>query len=335
VHVPGNNEEDIMNCKALVAFFVAGMVAAPLSALAQKYPDKPIHVILPYASGSSGDLTGRTVLDRVSKGLGQPIVFENRGGASGAIGTEYVRRAAPDGYTILYHTNSSIVNQVTKPNQIDMLTAFKPISTVVFGAMGVFIHPSIPANTLGEFLGYARANQGKLNFGSSGLGTQTHLYGVLFNKSAGLDMTHIPYQGGGPMMAGAAGGQFQLMLIDAFTAKPLADAGKLKMLAVATEQRMSQLPNMPTVNEAGLPGYIAKLWFGYFAPLGTPDSVITVLNTEINNALRDPGVRKILTDNGYEVRGGSPADFKRVLDRELDMWNQAIKAAGIAPGSLP
>lgn len=300
-------------------------LAAAIPASAQtQFPTKPIRIIVPFPAGSTGEVIGRQIADSLTKRIGQPVVIEARAGAAGAIGTQAVANAAPDGHTILFHSSSIVLNQVTMPDQVDVVKGLAPLTPAIFGIMGIFTHPSIPAKNVAELIQYVKARPGKINYGSAGQGSQTHLYGVLFAQAAGIDMAHIPYNGGAPAMVAAVSNEVQMLVIDTFTAKPQSDAGKLNHLAVASKQRLARLPNVPTVDESGLPGYFADFWFAFFAPPATPTAILDKLNAEINAVLKEPDMIKKLNDQGYEVEGQSRAAFTALLNSDIDKWKKAV-----------
>jgi tripartite-type tricarboxylate transporter receptor subunit TctC len=316
--------------KTLRTFAVGAVLAlAPLAGQAQDYPNQPITFVVPFPAGSTGEVIGRQIADRLTKRLGQPVLIQPVPGGAGVIGSQQVANSTPDGYTLLFHSSSIVLNDVLKPGQLDITKDLAPVTPAAFGYMGVFVNPSVPADDLKGFIAYAKAHPGELNYGSSGTGSQTHLYSALFNSQAGIDLAHIPYEGGSPSVIGAVSNEVQELVIAYGAAKPQADSGKLKLLAIASHERLADLPDVPTVDEAGLPGYFADFWFGFFAPAGTPDAILDKLNTEINAVIADPTFVQALKDQGYEARGMSRSDFASLLVADKTKWQAAVKAANV------
>ncbi len=300
-------------------------------ALAQPFPARAITIVVPFAPGGPGDITARMVARDLSTKLGQPVLVDNKGGAGGLIGTQAVTRAAPDGYTLLLHSSSLTSNQAMQVNpDIDVRQDLVGVTPAIFGIMGVFVNPTVPARNMQELIAYARSRPGAMNFGSSGVGSQTHLYGEMLKGAAGIDMVHVAYSGGAPSVAAALSNEVQLLVIDVGSAKAQSDAGKLRLLAVGTEQRSTLLPDVPTVAESGLPGYRADFWFGFFAPRRTPNAIVETLGAEISTILNKPEVKQNLNNRGYEIRSMSAAAFQQLVGSEVAKWEKIIKDAKIA-----
>ena len=310
------------------------LAATAQGAAAQAWPAKPIHLVAPYAAGGAMDLTSRSLAAVMSESLGQSVVVENRTGAGGLVGTDYVARAAPDGYTLLMYADANaIAPAIYKKLNHDPVNGFAPITNTILGTHLIVGHPSVPANSLKELIALAKSGAGKLTFGSPGTGTPQHLAGELFKQQAGkLDIPHVPYRGGGQMIIDLVSGQVPLGLIGLPPTLPHIKAGKLKVFAVTARKRSPSLPDVPTVEEAGLAGYETIQWFGPVAPAGTPKPVIDKLFEHFVKALRDPGVGERLSKAGLEVApSASPEAYGAFIRAEVARWPAIVKAAGIEP----
>jgi tripartite-type tricarboxylate transporter receptor subunit TctC len=308
--------------------------ALPLAAAAQAFPTKPIHIVVPYATGGAMDLTTRSVAAVMQDSIGQSVVVENRTGGGGLIGTDYVAKAAPDGYTLLMYADANaIAPAIYKKLNHDPVAGFAPITNAIFGTHIIVGHPSVAANTLKELIELAKKPGHKLAFGSPGTGTPQHLAGELFKQQAGrLDIPHVPYRGGGQLIIDLVSGQVPLGLIGLPPTLPHIKAGKLKVFAVTARQRSRSLPDVPTVEEAGLAGYETIQWFGPVAPAGTPKPVIDRLFAEFVKALRHPSVVDRLTAAGLDVApSASPEAYGEFIRAEVARWPAIVKAAGIEP----
>lgn len=295
----------------------------------QTFPDRPVHLVVPFSPGGSTDLVGRLVAAQVAQQLGQPVVVENRAGAGGMIASEYVAKSEPDGYTLLMVTTSHTANpSIYKKLPYDTRKDFTSISLV--GDMpGLMVaHPSVPANTLGEFVAYAKTH--RVSYGSAGSGTFPHLSMELFSHAAGLDMVHIPYRGAAPALADLVGGVYQIKADAYITANGFVDAGRLKLYAVTSAQRMPQLPDVPTVAESGYPGFESTYWIGIVSPAGVPPAVRTRLEQAFIQAVQDPVVSAKLQEGGTRPIGGSAADLDALMNHEFAQWPGIIKDADIA-----
>lgn len=311
--------------KALAAavplMFAAGQAQAA-------WPERPITLVVPYTPGGVTDALARNVAKSLAERLKQPVVIENRAGGGANIGAALVAKANPDGYTLLmgsaatHAINASLYRKLS----YDHIKDFAPISLVAQVPNVLVVHPSVPANNVKELIAYAKAHPGRLNFGSSGAGGTIHLSGELFKSMAGVDMTHIAYKGSAPAVNDLLGGQIEVMFDSSVV--PHVKAGKLRALGVTSAKRSSALPDVPTIAEAGLPGYEATAWFGILAPAGTPKPVITKLNAEISAVLRDPAVTKWMDGQGFEVGGGTPADFAAHIGKETAKWARVVKESG-------
>ena len=301
-----------------------------LPALAQTFPTKPIRVIVPYPPGGVVDVIARSVGERMSQTIGQPSVIENRVGAAGAIGTELVARAAPDGYTMVVASPAHTTNISLNPKlSWHPIKSFAPIAMVGVIPNAILVHPSMPAKTLAEFISHAKANPGKINYASAGAGSSVHLAAELLEQMAQIKMVHIPYKGQPEAVTALVAGEVSMMPLTMALAKARVQAGQARALAVTTPKRSSALPELPTVAESGYPGYEVSTWFGYLAPAGTPPEVVNKLNAEINAALKHPDVEKRLVALGAELDPGTPAAFGKYLEADMTRWARVIKQAGI------
>lgn len=310
------------------ALCLSALLAASFVALAQGYPSRPIKLIVPFPPGGSSDLVARTYTQRLGELLGQPIVIEYKAGAGGSIGAAEVAAAPADGYTLLQVWDTHAVNHHVYKVPYDFQISFEPVSLLVTASGVLVAHPDFPASSLRELIDHARANPGKVTYGSSGAGSSNHLSGVLFADAAGVRLTHVPYKGGGPMITDLLGGHVNMV----FGTLPLFEqhvrAGKMKAIAVLARNRIPQLPNVPTAAET-LPGFEAGTWFGLLAPAGTPREIVARLQREVERALNDPKVREQLSARGFDVVAGSPRDFAGFLARESDTAGRVIRTHGI------
>jgi tripartite-type tricarboxylate transporter receptor subunit TctC len=316
-----------------------GVVAAalsfslPLTAAAQEaFPSKPVHIIVPYPAGGVADLLPRTVGQKLSEKWGQPVIVENKPGASGNIGMELGARSAPDGYTIvLAPTGNLTVNQFLFKLPFDVAKDFTPITVLATSPNVLVVHPSVPAKNFRELIAYAKANPGKLNFSSPGEGSGAHLAGELLNIEAGIQATHIPYKGMAPAVTDLLGGQVQMMFAGISTVLPHIKSGKLVPIAIATPQRSPQLPEVPTVAESGLPGFDVTSWYGLVVPAGTRPEIVQKLYRDIAEALRGEDVRGKLATLGLDPMGNSPEAFERMIVTESRKWSEIVRKANIKP----
>jgi tripartite-type tricarboxylate transporter receptor subunit TctC len=304
-----------------------------IGAAAQQFPARPISLVVTFAAGGAMDLTARAMAAAMSESFGQVIV-ENRTGGGGLIGTDYVARAAPDGYTLLMYADVNVIAPAVYPKlNHDPIKDFAPITNSILGTHLIVAHPSVKANTLKELIELAKREPGKLTFGSPGTATPQHLAGELFKQQAGgLQIEHVPYRGGGQLISDLVGGQIPLGLIGLPPTLPHIKAGKLKVFAVTARKRSPSLPDVPTVEEAGLPGYETVQWFGPVAPAGTPKPVIDRLFAEFVKALRNPTIGERLKAAGLEVApSASPEAYAEFIRAEYARWPAIVNAAG--PGA--
>jgi len=300
-----------------------------LDAAAQPYPDKPIKLVVPFAPGGSVDIVGRILAQSLGEELKQSIVVENRAGAGGNIGFEAVAHAKPDGYTLLMASSNLAVNvSLYRTIGYDPLKDFAPVTLVAIQPNVLMVHPSLPVKTVPELIAYAKANPGKLNFGSSGIGASQHLAGELFKSRTGVDMVHVPYKGGGPAMADLVGGRIQLMFETIPSSMSYVRSGQLRAIAVTTEERSAQLPDVPTVQET-VTGVVSRGWLGVAAPAGTPQPIVDQLNGAIHKVIALPEVTKRLTDLGLQVKVSTPAQFSGFIASEVKDFHTLITDAKI------
>jgi tripartite-type tricarboxylate transporter receptor subunit TctC len=303
--------------------------AMPAISLAQDYPTRPVHLIVGLAAGSSPDIIARLTAQWLSTRLGQPVVVDNRPGASATIATGLVVRAQPDGYTLLQVSSSNAVSASLYKNlDYDFVRDIAPVGGICASPNIMVVNPSFPAKTIPEFIAYAKANPGKINMASPGIGTEVHVAGELFKMMADIDMTHVPYRGGGPALGDLIAGQVQVMFPSSSSAFGYIESGTLRPLGVSTSTRLKGLPDVPTIAEF-VPGYETSGWFGIGAPRNTSAAIIDRLNNEINAAIADPGAKARLAELGNVPRPGSAADFGTFIAGETDKWAKVVKSAGL------
>ena len=310
---------------------VAMALAAPCAASAQDYPTRPVVLVSPFPPGGSVSLVARVVAEKMSETLGQSIVVENCGGAGGTIGARYVAKSAADGYTLLLgYTGTLAIGPSLYANAgFEPRKDFAAVGRIGSAPTMLVVHPSLPVHSVGELIAYAKANPGKLNYGSAGIGTVGHLAGELFGSMAGIELTHVPYKGTGPAITDLLGGHIPMMFTPIPTAHGQAESGLLRALAVTSAQRSSLLPDLPTVAESGLPGYEAALRYGLVAPAGTPRAIVERLNKELRLALAAEDVRQRLAADGAEVLPSTPEEYAADIDREEATWSKVVNALGL------
>jgi tripartite-type tricarboxylate transporter receptor subunit TctC len=316
-----------MTKHVLVAAIIG--LAAMTDAAAQPYPNHPIKMIVPFAPGGA-DVMARLVGDQITAALGQPVVIENRpGGAGGTVGTKFVTTADPDGYTLTLASPGpiTVAPAVNKSLDYDPLKQLTPVAMIAATPFVMTIHPGVPANTVLEFVAYAKANPGKVNYASPGFGTSSHLFGELLKQRTGIEIVHVPYRGATPAIADLLAGQVQLFLDNVRNVQSFIQAGKLRALAVTSERRFPDMPDLPTMAEAGVPGVVGFYWNGVLAPAGTPQPIIEKLNMVINQGLRSREGLANITRLGMEPRLGSPQDFAKLIAQEHQHWAAVARAA--------
>ena len=308
-------------------------LAACALAHAQPYPSRPVRIVVPFPPGGPTDIVARLVSQKMTEGLKQPVVVENRAGAGGVLGTEFVAKAPADGYTLLMGTIGGLaVSMSLLPDRgYDTLRDFAPITQAVNVTSILVTHPSVPVKSVPELLALARLHPGKLNYGSSGGGTVTHLAGELLKLMGGVNIIHVPYKGGAPALTAILSGEVDLTYENSLIIVPHIKSGKVRALGVTSAQRSKLLPDLPSVAEA-LPGYGASGWYGLVAPAATPKDVLARLNAEAVKALRSPDVADKLSRQGAEPAPGSPGDFAAFIRAEIDKWSKVVKAANMKAG---
>jgi tripartite-type tricarboxylate transporter receptor subunit TctC len=300
------------------------------AARAQDYPSRPITLVVPFPPGGSTTIVARIVADKMSEALGQSIVVDNRGGAGGTVGSRAVAKSPTDGYTILLgYTGTLAIGPSLYGNAgYDPRSDFEPIGRIATAPNTLVVHPSLPVHSVPELIAYAKANPGKLNYGSAGIGTVSHVCGEYFATAAGIKITHVPYKGTGPAIIDLLGGHIPMAFAPVPATHENATSGKLRMLAVTSVVRSMLLPDIPTIAETALPGFEAVLRYGLVAPAGTPRAIIAKLNTALNTALTSDDVRARLALDGAEPLPSTPADYAADIDREETQWSKVVKASG-------
>ncbi len=318
------------NPLALVAVAFAVLAAAPQAGAQSPYPAKPIRFIVPYPAGGPLDTVARLLAQKVADNVKQPVVVDNKPGAGGNIGADLVAKAPPDGYTILMGAVATHAINPTLYSHIpyDPVRDFAPITQVASTPNVLVVNPTLPVHDVREFIAYAKAHPGQLNFGSGSTGSAGHLAGELFKSMAGVQMVHVPYKGAGPAMQDLIGGQIQLMFDNWSSSRAQVQAGRIRALAVTTARRSSLAPDLPTVAESGLPGFDISTWFGIFAPAHTPQPIVDRLHHEFTRALALPDVREKMLNMGAEPVGDTPAQFAAFIQGEAQKYAKVIRASG-------
>jgi tripartite-type tricarboxylate transporter receptor subunit TctC len=319
------------NRRAMLRIAIAAALggAASAGAWAQPWPAKPIRMVIAFAPGGPTDIVARVIAAKLSEQLGQTVLVENRPGAGGNLAAELVAKAAPDGYTLFYNTSAITIGPALygKVNY-DPLRDFAPISTTATNPMVLMVNPSLPPKTAKEFVDYARANPGKLNYGSSGSGTITHLATAALASQLGLTMTHVPYKGSAPALVDLAAGITQVMTDTVNSAMPYLKDGRMRAIAVTMPRRLAVLPDVPTLSETVMPGMEMTAWQGIVAPAGTPAPIIQRMHAEIQKALANPEVRSKLVAAGTEILGSTPEEYAAYIRSELARWSRIVKETG-------
>ena len=319
----------------LVATLCAGSALLGLGnvdAKAQAYPTKPIKMVVPFPAGGPTDGMARIISDRLGTVLGQSVIVENHGGgAGGSNGAKVVAAADPDGYTILITPGGSLTTgpAVHKNIGYDPVKVFTPVAQLIETPLIIAVHPSLPAKSLADVVAYAKANPGKVNWGSQGFGTAPHLLAEMFKLDAGINIQHVPYRGTAPLLTAAVAGEVQILADPSTTVLPHILNGKLRAIAIAGNKRFDKLPDVPTVVEAGFPKLQSPFWLGVVAPAGTPAAIVDKLNSAFRDAMAQPETRTRLANLGAEVTIGTPAEFGKMLAQELAQWTEVVKAANI------
>jgi tripartite-type tricarboxylate transporter receptor subunit TctC len=309
---------------------VAGACAISLARAADDYPTRAVRVIVPFAPGGGTDVVGRILAQQLSQRLGQSFVVENRPAGSGIVGAELVAKAQGDGYTLLFAFSSlSSSAKLISHLPYDPVADFAPVALATTSPLVLFLHPSVPAKDLREFIAYARANPGKLNYGSSGPGSSPHLATELLMSLAGIQMTHIPYKGIAPAITAQLANEVQMSFTPIAVGMPHAKAGRLRALASGGLQRSVAIPDVPTIAESGLPGFEVIGWWGMLAPAKTPRAVVMLLNREVRAVLEVPEVKRNLVEQGMDPAGGPPEEFAALIRADMDKWGDIGKRLGV------
>ena len=313
--------------RGLLAFIFSALAALPAGA--QNYPSRPVRIIVPFAAGGPADIYARFVGQRLQEALGQPFVVEDRPGGGSVLGTDAVAKSAPDGYTLLMMSNTHTVNESLISNKpFQLLRDFAPVSPVNYSDLVLVVHPSVAANTLTEFIALAKSKPHVLNYASSGPGTPYHMAGELFKAMAGLDIVHVPYKGSSGARTDILGGQVQMMFDAITTMAPNVRAGKLKALGTTGKTRSPVLPEVPTVAEAGVPGYEATIWLGIMAPVGTPKPIVERLNAEIRKIVSSAEVKEAWAKQGAAPMSMSTEEFGQYMREDIAKWANIVKISG-------
>jgi tripartite-type tricarboxylate transporter receptor subunit TctC len=324
--------DQMKSSRPLLLLAVSAMLFMSSIAIAQSdYPSKPIRMIIPFPPGGGTDIVSRQVAAKMSEGLGRQVIVDNRPGAGGTLGAELGVNATPDGYTIVMISAAYSANPSLYKLPYDPVNGIAAISMVGTGPLVVVLHSSLLARNIGELIAYAKANPGKLNYGTAGQGGLSHLATELFKLEAGVDMVHVPYRGTGPAITDLLGGRLQLMFGTIVPVMPHVKTGRLRGIAVTTAARVVALPDVPTVAEAGIPGYEAVVWFGVWAPPKVSKAIIKRLNDEIRRVVPLPEIRERLALEGLDAAASTPEEFTAWLSKDVDKWARVVKAAGIRP----
>jgi tripartite-type tricarboxylate transporter receptor subunit TctC len=307
------------------------MPTLPIAAFAGAYPDRPIRIEVPFPPGGAVDIIARTIMQQAGPTLGQVIVIDNRPGASGNIAYGYVAKADPDGYTVLIGANNLATNAALFGNDLSFNAEsdLVPVVMIGYSPLMLLVAPDFPASTVKDLVDAAKAQPGKLSFASAGTGTSGHLAAEIFKQVTGIQALHVPYKGGAPAMIDVMAGRVSFIFIDPVQGMPQIRGNKLRAIAVSSTERLSLLPDVPTVAEAGFPGVEAVVWWGFLVPAKTPPEIIAKLNKDLDNALQDQKVKDSLHDMGTVIKGGSPDEFRNFIKSETEKWGTIIRAAKI------
>jgi tripartite-type tricarboxylate transporter receptor subunit TctC len=313
--------------RALSAVFLALLLAAP--ATAQNYPNRPVRIVIPLSPGGTTDVPGRIIAQKLSESLGQQFFVENRAGAGGTIGSDFVAKSKPDGYTLLLTASPFVIApHVYKNMPYDALADFAPVIRIATGPYVLVVHPSLGVNSVRELIALAKKEPGKIDFASSGNGGAQHLVTELFMYMTGIKLNHVPYKGSGPAQQDLMSGIIKVSFVGTPIAIPHMKSGRLKALGVSTAERSPEMPDVPTIAEAGVPGYEARVWIGMLVPVGTPREIIARLNGEIGSLVRTDEVKKLLAPTGMEPDPDTPAQFGAYLKADYDKWGKVVRESG-------
>ncbi len=314
-----------------IAAFLFALAMSGLAA-AQSWPSRPVRMIVPFPAGGPTDVLTRALAEKLSAALGQAVVVDNKPGAGGTIGSDFVAKSAPDGYTLLMATGSThSVGPYLSKVPYDPQKDFTPIVYVGYGTNILLVSPKLGVNSVRELIELAKKNPGKLNYSTSGIGSVAHLTSEMFASMAGIKIVHVPYKGTQLSIPDLMSGQIAMLFDNVLTAKPHVEGGKLKGIAISSRERSSLVPGIPTVSESGLPGFDSWNWFGVFGPAGTPPAVVERVNAELNRLVGDAAIKDRFAQLGFETTGGTPADFAAVVQSEARKWSQVIREANVKP----
>jgi len=315
-----------------VSLLAAGAALVQASMPVVVFPNRPVRLVVPFAAGGTNDTLGRIVSEKLGERLGQPFVVDNRGGANMVVGSEIVARATPDGHTLLIVAAGFAVNpSIRRKLPYDSMRDFAPVGLVASGPYLMVVHPSVPAKTVREFIAWVKSRPGQVNYASTGTGSPPHLAAELLKVTAGIDMQHIPYKGGGAVLPDLLAGRVSMFFGSISTLRPHVQAGKLRAIAVTTVKRSSAMPDVPTFIESGLPGYEVAGWYGLLAPGKTPREIVHFLNGELRKALAEPDTRRRFAAHGADPGSGTAEEFGALIRSEITKWAKVVQAAGIKP----
>jgi tripartite-type tricarboxylate transporter receptor subunit TctC len=311
------------------ALAAAACLAAPAAHAQQKYPSKPVRIVVGFAAGGGTDIAARAIAQRLAEAMGASFVVDNRPGAAGNIAAEIVARGTADGHTLLMANSTIAIPSLYAKLPFDIRKDFVPVSLVALGPSVLTVHPSVQASDVKGLIALAKAQPGKLTYGSGGMGNVTHLAMELLESMTGVDLVHVPYKGAAPSITATIGGEVQALFSSIPAALPQVNSGKLKALGVSITKRSPAMPNVPTIAEAGVPGYYAASWYGLLAPAGTPRAVVDAVATQTGVAMRSPEVSKQMLAQGFEPVGNTSAEFGKFIAAEIPRWEKVVKSAGI------
>ncbi len=316
-------------CQRIAAMLLGAALAS--ACYAQTYPAKPVRLVVPYPPGGGSDTIARPLAQKLTELMGQQMIVDNRGGAGGNVGMELVAKAPPDGYTLVFALTAQLAVNPALYRKLpyDPVRDYEPISLLASGPYLLVTHPSLPARSVKEFVALAKSRPGQIAYASSGNGSGGHLAAELLKSMAKIDMVHIPYKGGGPALVDVLAGQVQVLFAPPASSAQHIQAGKLRALGVTTAKRTALLPDVPTIAEAGVPGYDSGVWYGVLAPAGTPKDVVAKLNADMVRALKQPDYHKLLVNNAIDAIGSSPEELARFIKSELAKWAKVVKDANV------
>ena len=319
-----------MTTRRLLAVLGLGVsILLPGAVIAQKYPVKSVRIVVGFQPGGATDIAARAIAQKLTDALGGSFIVDNRSGAAGNIAADIVAKAAPDGYTMLMANSTIAIPSLFVKLAFDVRKDFVPLSLIAIGPSVLVVHPGLAVQDVKGLIALAKAKPKQLTFGSGGLGNVTHLAMELFASMAGIDMVHVPYKGGAPSVIGLVSGEVQLLFSSIPAALPQITAGRMKAIGVSVSQRSSALPEVPTIHEAGLPGYYAASWYGLLLPAGVPRGTIDTLAREVVAIMRAPDIKEKMLIQGFEPVGNNPEEFARFIREELPRWDKVVKSAGI------